>query len=203
MTKMTREEAMNKIKETIKSLMTFSETTEVKMTEVTGKDQTKFVTPAEKIEVGVEIYKLDDTGTQIPVEDGVYDLEDGTSITVGGGIVTEVSTTAEENTDVETEVLAEELSKESTTVEAAVTPDPLEERVTKLEDELTTIIDMLDKMVTSQKMTATKVEEFAALPGDKSIEVKNKEFSTTKTVSSKANMAEIDAIREILKKKSV
>lgn len=60
-------------------------------------------TDAETIEVGVEVYTEDEAGTKTPAPDGMHTLDNGMTITVEGGKVTEISEAAtEEGLDAET-----------------------------------------------------------------------------------------------------
>jgi len=60
-------------------------------------------TDSETIEVGVEVYTEDEAGTKTPAPDGMHTLDNGMTITVEGGKVTEVSEAAtEEGLDAET-----------------------------------------------------------------------------------------------------
>lgn len=60
-------------------------------------------TDAETIEVGVEVYTEDEAGQKTPAPDGMHTLDNGMTITVEGGKVTEISEAAtEEGLDAET-----------------------------------------------------------------------------------------------------
>lgn len=60
-------------------------------------------TDAETIEVGVEVYTEDEAGTKTPAPDGMHTLDNGMTITVASGKVTEISEAAtEEGLDAET-----------------------------------------------------------------------------------------------------
>jgi hypothetical protein len=60
-------------------------------------------TDAETIEVGVEVYTEDGAGTKTPAPDGMHTLDNGMTITVEGGKVTEVTEApTEEGLDAET-----------------------------------------------------------------------------------------------------
>ena len=60
-------------------------------------------TDAETIEVGVEVYTEDEAGTKTPAPDGMHTLDNGMTITVASGKVTEISEVeTEEGLDAET-----------------------------------------------------------------------------------------------------
>jgi hypothetical protein len=60
-------------------------------------------TDAETIEVGVEVYTEDEAGTKTPAPDGVHTLDNGMTITVASGKVTEIEEAPmEEGLDAET-----------------------------------------------------------------------------------------------------
>jgi hypothetical protein len=72
-----------------------------KFTEATTKDGVVIKTEAEAMVVGVDVYTEDEAGTKTPVADGSYVLENGTTVVVAQGKITEVSE-AEAALDAET-----------------------------------------------------------------------------------------------------
>lgn len=55
----------------------------------------------EALEVGMPLLIIDEAGNELPAPDGEHELEDGTMITVEGGIITEIATKAEEAPEAE------------------------------------------------------------------------------------------------------
>jgi len=55
----------------------------------------------EKLEVGMPLMVIDEAGAELPAPDGEHTLEDGTVITVEGGIITEIETKEEETPEEE------------------------------------------------------------------------------------------------------
>ena len=86
---MDKDLVIQKIKDQIKNLIKLSEDVKKvqKFLDVKTSDGKLLTTPADTLEVGVEILAVDEEGNQVPVEDGDFSLEDGTSITVKGGKV--------------------------------------------------------------------------------------------------------------------
>lgn len=183
---MERKEAIEKLRESIKNLLSFSkeEKEEVKLQEVSTKDGKTLSTPSEKIDVNSEIYQIDEEGNQIPVEDGSYELEDGTTIEVKGGIVAEIAQSSEEKSEEmedekpeedkpEEEKVDEEKPEEEEKKEEEQTADPeTEKRISDLEATVAELITIVQSMVEKSQEMSTKVEEFASQPAaDK---IKNK-----------------------------
>lgn len=81
-------------------------------------------TEAEAFAEGVEIYEVAEDGTQMPAPDGVYIMEDGSTITCAGGKITSIENTGEEvlSTD-EIEALMKALAPQfQKAIEAATAP---------------------------------------------------------------------------------
>ena len=55
----------------------------------------------ESLEVGMPLLIIDEAGNELPAPDGEHELEDGTIVTVEGGIITEVASKAEEAPEAE------------------------------------------------------------------------------------------------------
>ena len=50
----------------------------------------------ESLEVGMPLMVIDEAGNELPAPDGEHELEDGTKVTVEGGIITEIASKQEE-----------------------------------------------------------------------------------------------------------
>lgn len=188
---MNRDEAMASLKKTINILLGKTEEAEVKLTDVKTKDGKTISSPADKLDIGVEVYTVDDQGNQIPAEDGEYVLEDGTNVTILGGVVTEIEAASEEAVEdaelsdedkkkAEDDAKAkEEADKKKKEEDAAAdssgkvdeNPDT-EARISKLEKEVADLIAMIQSVSQNSQTLQSKVEEFASQPGAEAI--KNK-----------------------------
>lgn len=167
------------IKEQLKGLMKFTIEKEQKFLDITTMDGKNLQTPADKIEVNVEIYGVDENGNQIPAENGDYSLEDGTVISVLDGKVVEIATQEEETKEVETPVedASVNAAKEDKPADGAVatdpvtTPDanPMEDRMAACEKNIEEILGLLQSMAMSSEETNKKVEEFAKAPSAQAI----------------------------------
>jgi len=162
--KMNKQDAILKIKESLKNLMKFSEVTESKFAEIIAKDGKKYVTPADKLDVDVEIYGLDEEGNQIPVENGPIELEDGSTIIVTDNKVTEIKTVepkdGEESPieDAEMEVEPTDIEKEVEVETEPVSDDDYGKRIEKIEMQMEEILTILSSMVSNGEETMEKVE---------------------------------------------
>ena len=77
-------------------------TTETKETFVDAKLMDGTIIRYESLEVGMPLMVIDEAGNELPAPDGEHELEDGTKVTVEGGIITEIATKAEEAPEAET-----------------------------------------------------------------------------------------------------
>lgn len=130
---------------------------EVQMTDVKTKDGIILSFDGE-LAPGIEIFIVDETGKN-PASDGEYILEDGQTIVVAEGKVTEVKMPEEPIEAPETEEIpvAEPMAEEP---EEPVVEKPKEEddRIKKLEDEILQIKSILSELVTEMGKTELKEE---------------------------------------------
>lgn len=179
-----KQEAILKIKETLKSLMKFeSEVVENTFAEVMTKDGYKLVFDGDTLTTDTLIYKLDEAGNRIPCEDMEYILEDGRTIVVTGGKVSEIKEeTVVENggetpvEDANVEATKEEEKKEEMEIEVEgiekieeVEANPLEEKVKMLEEKLNQVMEMLSSLTNVSEEMTQKFEEFSKQPGEQAI----------------------------------
>jgi len=132
----------------------------------------------ESLEVGLPLMVIDETGNELPAPDGEHELEDGTMITVEGGIITEVATKEEEAPEVEEAPIeqpmaaVETVSKEDfETLKTEV--DNLKtrfEEFTKTNETLTADNVALKEIV---KETFSIVEKLAKVPSDNPVSVRS------------------------------
>ena len=71
-------------------------TTETKETFVDAKLMDGTIIRYESLEVGMPLMVIDEAGNELPAPDGEHELEDGTKVTVEGGIITEIASKQEE-----------------------------------------------------------------------------------------------------------
>jgi len=68
----------------------------VEFAEAKLADGTTITTPAEAMEVGVEVFVVNADGEQMPVPDGTYTLENGAKIVVASGMIESITEAPEE-----------------------------------------------------------------------------------------------------------
>lgn len=193
---MNKQEAILKIKETLKSLMKFeSDVVENTFAEVVTKDGIKIVFDGETLTTDTPVFKLDEAGNRIPCEDMEYVLEDGRTIVVTSGKVSEIkeetvvedggetpvedaNVEAKKSEDkmevvegegmapvVETEVEVEKPEEES---------NPMEMRIAELEAKVMKCMEMLYSLTNVSEEMSQKFEEFSKLPGESAIGTERK-----------------------------
>ena len=215
---MNKEEAMLKIKDQLKKLMTFSAEAapmeNVKCESMKCKDGSEIMIPdGSNLEPGVECYTLDADGNQIACADGDYELENGQSIVVAGGKIETVSDATDKKEETSPEnpanttpeamaAPADEAAKEGETPEKEAVEISIEERVGKLEEHISQILELLQGMSNAQEMAMSKINEIAELPAEKSIKV-GKSTSTGSSVSFGSVKNELEELKELRKKFSI
>ena len=131
----------------------------------------------ESLEVGLPLMVIDEAGNELPAPDGEHELEDGTMLTVEGGIITEVATKEEEAPEEEAPIeqpmaAVETVSKEDfETLKTEV--DNLKtrfEEFTKTNETLTADNVALKEIV---KETFSIVEKLAKVPSDNPVAVRS------------------------------
>ena len=139
----------------------------------------------ESLEVGLPLMVIDEAGNELPAPDGEHELEDGTMLTVEGGIITEVATKEEEAPEVEEAPIEQPMAAvESVTKEDFETlkteVDNLKtrfEEFTKTNETLSADNVALKEIV---KETFSIVEKLAKVPSDNPVSVRsNNPFKKT------------------------
>ena len=216
---MNKEEAMLKIKDQLKKLMSFSTeaeapTEEVKCESMKLKDGSEIMIPdGSNLEPGVECYTMDANGNQIACADGTYELENGQSVVVAGGKIETVSdvTTGEDspenpaNTTPEAMAApaggaAEEAKKEGETPEGEMVENSVEDRVAQLEQQISQILELLQGMSNAQEMAMSKINEIAESPAEKSIKVGKSTSTGGSDVAFGSVKNELEELKELRKK---
>lgn len=124
----------------------------------------------EDLKQGDEVFVEDEDGTLVPASDGEYTTEDGKSITVENGIVTEIK---DKEAEVAPQEEAKEEAKEETpvaqeTVEEIPNAEPadntvtdevsVEERVAAVENKVADILNALEKVLNAMSAMEGRVE---------------------------------------------
>lgn len=123
----------------------------------------------EELKVETEVFVVDENGERKPAEDGNYVTEEGKTIVVADGKVTEILEKEEEvepteeekpEEDVEAEDVVEETPAEEPTEEVVEEPkDELNERLTALETKVEELIAIVEKLVEKTENDNTAVDE--------------------------------------------
>ena len=208
---MLKEEAMLKIKEQLKRLMTFSVDAETpvekKMTSIKLKDGTEIsYADGSELGIGIEVYKIDVDGNQTPIEDGDYDLEDGRIITIKDGGVEVIAEAPVEAGAEETPITSEKQKEEDgakleepkgveVEVETAEGAD-MEARISAMEENISSIMEAISTMGHMQEMSMTKIKAIESAPAASSIKV----GKTTSNGNFNSNKLEIEELRELRNK---
>ena len=208
---LTKDEAVLKIKEQLKKLMSFSDEVApvaaeaVKMESMKLKDGSEIMIPdGSNLEPGVEVFKVDSTGNQTPCEDGTYELESGQSIVVTGGLIESVSDAVEAPADgekpaespVDPAKMEAAIPTDGKTAEQApVGGEDLTARVAALEDQIAQILELLQGMSNAQEMAMNRITEIAEAPGAPSIKL-----GKVVQVDMGSVKSELDELKELSKK---
>lgn len=204
---MTKEEAMLKIKDQLKKLMSFSEEAtepaeEKKYSTMKLKDGSEIsIADGTELGVGVEVFKIDADGNQVPAEDGEYELEDGRKITLKGGMVesiAEVEVAEAEKVDETPMDPAQMNEAPGIGAPAEGESNPVEERISALESQIAQILELLQGMGQMQEVAMSKIEKLSSQPATESIKVGKKPEMSNTTFSSLKN--EIDELKDMRKK---
>lgn len=164
-------------REILKGLLSF-EKQEIKMADFVDANGLKICSTDDKLDVGSEVNGVDEAGNLIPLDNGEYNLTDGSTIVVMDGKVSEIKAeeapkdggeTPVEDASVEA-AKAEDAQVDAAPVEAEPeaekkSEDDVAGRVAKLEEVVAQILDALDKLTSGSQEMAEKVETFSKLPG--------------------------------------
>lgn len=161
---------MSKLKEKIKALLM--------QYAAVSTDKGNLIYNTDMLEVGSEVFVEDENGENVPAADGEYVLEDGRTVVVAEGKVTEIK--EKEEAPAEPETPAEEQMVDETTETPAEPETPaenekvtaLEERVATLEAQLADVIAKLAEIQTTPA-AAPAEEEFDNIKKPK-VDPKNK-----------------------------
>ena len=189
---MTKNDALANIRESLKNLLKFSkEVSKFGTMELT--DGTKITTTGEDIEVGNEVYQLDDMGNQTPLSDGDYVLNDGRTFTVSGNVISNIAegdgvdpeNPTETPTDVNNSKMDSNLPEGHDEGSGQQPSSDVNSRLDDLEKAIDDIKSLLEKLTQVQngvnEQMMSKIEMFSKEPGAKPIKsVKKETFSYDK-----------------------
>jgi Tfp pilus assembly protein FimV len=204
---MNRNETIKSIKESLKKLFA----AEAKQfSDFVLTDGTKITSTASDLEIGVEVYAVDDMGNQTPLNDGDYVLNDGRTITVVGNSITNIAG-GSDTTEAETPVSDANVANTAMADGLADTPadeSNLASRVTDLEAQLEEILNMLKTMsegtAQAQSQMMSAVEKISGEPGAEAIKPAKKGYEeyNSKKINSRINMSEIEELRALISNKN-
>ena len=162
---------MSKLKEKIKALLM--------QYAAVSTDKGNLIYNTDMLEVGSEVFVEDENGENVPAADGEYMLEDGRTVVVAEGKVTEIKEKEEAPAEPETKPAEEQMVDETTETPAepaAAAEDEkvaaLEERVATLEAQLADVIAKLAEIQTTPAASPAE-EEFDNIKKPK-VDPKNK-----------------------------
>jgi hypothetical protein len=202
-----RNETIKSIKESLKRLFT----SENNFSDFVLTDGTKITSTANQLEIGVEIYAVDEQGNQTPLDNGDYVLNDGRTITITDNKITNIA--GEASTEEESPVSDADVSNANVKMEEGLPEEPTEEgdlaqRVADLESQVTEVLNLLKQITESQTQTQeqmmSKIKSIANEPGEESIKTSKKGYEeyNSKTINAKRNMSEIQELRNIIAEKN-
>lgn len=164
---------MSKLKEKIKALLM--------QYAAVSTDKGNLIYNTDMLEVGCEVFVEDENGENVPAADGEYMLEDGRTVEVEGGKVTEIKAKEDEPAEPEMKPAEEQMVDEMPAEpETPAEPAPaenekvtaLEERVAALEAQLADVIAKLAEIQTTPAASPAE-EEFDNIKKPK-VDPKNK-----------------------------
>ena len=204
---MNKNEAILKIKESLKQLMKFESGEEKKevvetLSEVTTKDGIKLSFDGEEITVDTEIFKLDENGNRVPCEDGEYSLNEGKTIVVTSGKVTEIKDEMPEGVVEETPVEDATINmevEEVVEVKEEEKDSELKDKVAYLEEKINTIMNILAELTGVSEEMSSKFEEFSKQPGGEPAATIVKNTKVTLTAE-EARVERFKQLKDSLKK---
>jgi hypothetical protein len=131
----------------------------------------------ESLEVGMPLFVIDEAGNELPAPDGEHTLEDGTKVTVEGGILIEVATKEEEAPEEEMPIEQPMATVESVSKEDFEALKLEVENLRTVFDQFTTSNELLAKnnieLKAIVKETFSIVEKLAKVPTDNPVSVRS------------------------------
>lgn len=154
---MNTNELLEQIRTSWKQLMSNEEVKLSESTTVTTKDGKTMMVQGAELGLGLDVVMVQEDGTQTPVEDGSYELTDGTTVTIVGSKVDSISMPSpEQMSQVEIETSPEMETPEPTTES---TPNADVENLKKEVEDLKNQMADLISMVTGSMESQVKMKE--------------------------------------------
>ncbi len=188
---------------------------EAKFSDFVLTDGTKITTSADDLEVGAEVYCLDDQGNQTPLDNGEYVVNDGRTIVVENNVIKEVKL-PEDATEDETPVSDANTSNSMVNekMEDGMADAPSEEgdlasRLTDVENHIEEILNMIKQLMDgtakSEQQMMSRIDQISDEPGDSPVRSSKKGYEAftmdKKTAKIKASEAAMEDIREYMNTK--
>lgn len=213
---MTKEEALLKIKDQLKKLMSFGEEPakaeeEMKYATMKLKDGSEIaIADGTELGVGVEVMKVDAEGNKTPCDDGEYELEDGRKISCKDSKVESIAEIAVEEAKKEDETPMNPAEMEKKMEEMPKEEEKkmedgegegmkVEDRVAALENQLAQVLEILQGMSKMQEVAMSKIETIASEPAAESIKIGKEPKLKTSTAFSSVK-SEIEELKEVRKR---
>jgi hypothetical protein len=131
----------------------------------------------ESLEVGMPLFVIDEAGNELPAPDGEHTLEDGTMVTVEGGILIEVASKEEEAPEEEMPIEQPMATVETVSKEDFEALKLEVENLRTVFDQFTTSNELLAKnnieLKAIVKETFSIVEKLAKVPTDNPVSVRS------------------------------
>lgn len=212
---MKREDAIKQIKLNLKKLLRFADE---KFGTLILSDGTNISISSSDLEIGAEVFMLDDLGNQTPCENGDYVLQDGRTFTVTDGKISDIKSTdpsaekpeSGDTTTTKPETMGTDGLPEGHTGDQSEEDKPekdaqvdgdLASRVESLEKQIAEILNILSKMGDSQnelnEQMMSQIKKFGAEPGDEPVKFGKK--GNQPYQPKKTNDYAFDEFKEIMK----
>jgi hypothetical protein len=191
---MNREEIILSIKGSLKKLFS----TEMKFNEYTLADGSKIICDGDTLDVGVGVRGVDAMGTEFPLDNGAYQLDNGTSINVVDGKVESVMETPEKEDEAEMEQVGKSITPSTDNKVEEMT-----KKIEMIESQMAETLSLVSEMIKGQeKMNNTfmsQIEEVKNSPAVESIKNDKKGFQGfSKDFTKESKKNEINDLRKII-----
>lgn len=148
-----------------------SEEKEAKLASALLENGQEIQTTADAFAEGVDVFVVNDQGENIPLPDGDYTLEDGSSFTVVEGVISAIGAAEAEEVEAKEEELAEEVKEDAT--EQALSREEVKEMIATAVKEATTQLSAQFAEQLEEKEAA--IQKLSAQPAAKLSRVEKKE----------------------------
>lgn len=215
---MKKENAIKQIRENLKRLLKFADE---KFGTLVLSDGTNISISSQELEIGAEVFMLDDLGNQTPCDNGDYVLQDGRTFTVTDGKISDIKQTeageekpeSGDTTTEKPETMASEGLPEGHEVEKEEEVEEVEEemddrigiRVDALEKSVAEILNILSKMGDSQnelnEQMMASIKKFGAEPGDEPIKSVKKGFDIYASKKAVQTQESFNELKQLMKQR--